>query len=120
MMDRLGGKGGMGSLVDFVGLTEVILRWAGTIPWVLLRGKQEKRGKGEVVGRRLCAKWGMVEISGERAHGFVGDARSCSSVGSTYFMNFRAAPEPHGSLNGLSKVFPKRMSFAEYGTKNLP
>ena len=31
---------------------------------------------------RLCCRYGMVVISGESAHGFVRDARSCSSVGS--------------------------------------
>ena len=31
---------------------------------------------------RLCWKYGMVAMSGDRAHGFELDARSCSSVGS--------------------------------------
>lgn len=32
---------------------------------------------------RVCMKCGIVEISGERAQGFVDDVRSCSKVGST-------------------------------------
>ena len=32
--------------------------------------------------RRLCSKFGMVAMRGERAHGFLLDARSCSKVGS--------------------------------------
>ena len=75
----------------------------------------------------------MVAISGESAHGFDFDVRSCSSVGSmnlgiisqiticlswnncTYFMNFKAALKPQGSFNGLSKTLPNMISSAEYG-----
>ena len=32
--------------------------------------------------RRLCSKYGIVAMRGERAHGFLLDARSCSKVGS--------------------------------------
>jgi hypothetical protein len=35
----------------------------------------------------LCAKCGIVAISGERAQGFVVDMRSCSSVGSIKLVN---------------------------------
>jgi hypothetical protein len=34
-------------------------------------------------GMRSCMKCGMVDMRGERAHGLVGDIRSCSKVGST-------------------------------------
>lgn len=34
--------------------------------------------------RRVCTKWGMVDMSGESAHGFVWEDRLCSSVGSMY------------------------------------
>jgi hypothetical protein len=34
-------------------------------------------------GLRVCVKCGIVEMSGERAHGFVDDVKSCSRVGST-------------------------------------
>ncbi len=37
-----------------------------------------------------------------------------------HVINFNAAPDPQGRLSGLSKVFPNKMSFAEYGFKNLP
>ena len=36
---------------------------------------------------RVCVKYGIVEMSGERAHGLVFEARSCSSVGSMYLWN---------------------------------
>jgi hypothetical protein len=91
---------------------------------------------------RVWLKCGIVDMSGERAHGLVGDIRSCSRVGSmklhdcrgyvlvsgglegqgteTYCINLRAALVPHGSFSGLSNVFPKRMSSAEYVFKNRP
>jgi hypothetical protein len=79
---------------------------------------------------REWVRFGMVDIRGERAHGCVGEERSCSKVGSMYLahkfdcvrvvgrgsthvMNLRAAPEPQGSFRGLSKVFPNRMSSVE-------
>jgi len=42
--------------------------------------------KGEVrmSSNLSCTKWGIVAISGERAHGFVSDIKSCSRVGSMY------------------------------------
>jgi hypothetical protein len=38
----------------------------------------------------------------------------------THFINLRAAAEPQGSFNGLSKVLPKRISSAECCCKNWP
>jgi hypothetical protein len=35
------------------------------------------------IDMRSCIKYGIVEMRGERAQGFVGDVRSCSKVGST-------------------------------------
>lgn len=91
-------------------------------------------GGGLVAG--VCVKCGIVEIRGDSAHGLVSEVRSCSSVGSmklrdnqgmkcgeaegTDCMNLRAAPAPHGSFRGRSKVFPNRMSSAECGCRNLP
>jgi hypothetical protein len=69
---------------------------------------------------RVWLKCGIVDMSGERAHGLVGDIRSCSRVGSMKCINLRAALVPHGSFSGLSNVFPKRMSSAEYVFKNRP
>ena len=44
----------------------------------------------------------------------------CGEGVDTHCMNFKTALVPHGSLSGRSNVFPKRMSSAERGTRNLP
>ena len=40
--------------------------------------------RGSSVMMRVCIKCGIVDTSGERAHGLVGDVKSCSRVGSMY------------------------------------
>lgn len=69
---------------------------------------------------RVCVKWGIVEMRGARAQGFVDDIKSCSRVGSMKCMNFRAALDPQGNFSGRSKVLPNRMLSAEYVFKNRP
>lgn len=88
------------------------------------------RGSLPLLSIRECVRWGIVATSGDNAHGFDLDARSCSRVGSMklqersisstriepydpYFMNFSAVLKPHGNLRGRSKVFPNNISSAE-------
>jgi hypothetical protein len=77
---------------------------------------------GWLQGRRVWLRYGMVATRGDRAHGFwdAWHVRSCESVGSMNFMNFKAAPVPQGSLSGRSKMLPNRISSEERGDKNRP
>lgn len=99
------------------------------------------RGEARMSSILSCTKCGIVAISGESAHGFVSDIKSCSKVGSTYltiiissyrrvpildehnsthFMNLSATPAPQGSFKRLSNVFPNITSSAEVGCRNRP
>jgi hypothetical protein len=42
------------------------------------------KGEARMSSILSCTKWGIVAISGNRAHGFVSDIKSCSKVGSMY------------------------------------
>jgi len=67
-------------------------------------------------------RYGIVATKGERAHGFweAVQVRSCESVGSMYFINFKAAPVPQGNFKGRSKMLPNRMSSEERGDRKRP
>ncbi len=67
----------------------------------------EKQGRVRGQGRRICDRI------------YVSDKNTIFHQ-VPHVINFNAAPDPQGRLSGLSKVFPNKMSFAEYGFKNLP
>ena len=78
-MDSLGGNGG------WIGAFRVVMsKWAavgvGSYSNRLL--SRDEDVDEEEGGIRSCTKCGMVAMNGDSAHGFVGEVRSCSSVGS--------------------------------------
>jgi len=71
-MEEVGGKGGSETEtapMEAVGQEEGL-----TLSHVCPAARDE---------RCVCVKCGIVEMSGERAHGFVDDVKSCSRAGST-------------------------------------
>lgn len=61
-----------------------------------------------------------VDITVGRAQGCQEILKDLEKIKDIDFINFKTAPVPQGNFNGRSKVFPKSISSAECGTRNLP
>jgi hypothetical protein len=66
--------------------------------------REDEGGEGDPAVRS-CLKYGIVDMSGERAHGFVEDVRSCSKVGST---TLKKKYVNHHTVNLTTNILHKR------------